>query len=148
MAKKKRTVTCGKCGDQGHNSRSCQTEVKTEVKKGTITKTKVELPDAPAQPKIEDEPEKRPRRAAPTASTGTAATASPFRCPKCNQVAILAIVRVKDHNESFKKGRDIFKGETRCEQCLNKPDPADLILKWGARPDEKLSAELANAANG
>jgi hypothetical protein len=27
-------------------------------------------------------------------------------------------------------------GETRCEQCMNKPNPAELILKWGARPDE------------
>lgn len=145
---KKRTVTCGKCKEEGHNARTCPngTKATSEVKKGQITKTEVELPDPPKTqaPKPEDEP--RPRRAAPTADTGTAATASPFRCPKCNQVAILAIVRVKDHNESFKKKRDVFKGDTRCEKCLNKPDPAELILVWGASPNQKVPAEVANAA--
>jgi hypothetical protein len=76
-----------------------------------------------------------PRRDAPTASN-SGATAAPYRCPKCNQVAIIVIVRVKDYNESFKTGKELFMGETRCEQCMNKPNPAELILKWGARPDE------------
>jgi hypothetical protein len=76
------------------------------------------------------------RRPAPTADTGTAATAAPYRCPKCNSVAILVVVKVKDHNKSFKKERDIFMGETRCEKCMNKPSPSDLILKWGAKPGE------------
>jgi hypothetical protein len=81
-----------------------------------------------------------PRRPAPTADLGTAATAAPYRCPKCNAVAILVVVKVKDYNASFKAGEDVFKGEMRCEKCMNKPAPSDLILKWGASPGEVVPA--------
>jgi hypothetical protein len=77
-----------------------------------------------------------PRREAPTADRGTAATAAPYSCKKCNAIAILVAVKVKDHNESFLKKKEIFKSELRCEKCMNKPVPSDLILKWGATPDE------------
>lgn len=146
-------MTCGKCGGSGHNSRSCApatsvAPVKAEVVKGQIDKVETVIPDPPVgrKTKIDMRDENpRPRRPAPTADTGTAATASPFRCTKCNSVAILVIVRVKDHHETFRQKRDVFKGDQRCEHCLNKPDPAELILKWGALPDEKLSPAEANA---
>lgn len=146
----KRTVTCGKCKGEGHNARTClNTASKSEVKKSPITVTEAVVPDPPVQKKTKIDtrkPEPRPRREAPTADTGTAASAAPYRCPACNQVAILVIVRVKDFNESFKKGREIYKGEMRCEQCMNKPNPAELILKWGAAPGEKVSNEFATTA--
>lgn len=141
---KKRTVTCGKCKGKGHNARSCTVSAEGGVKKGPLTETTVELPDPPKK-RTRIDTRERPRREAPTADKGTAATAAPYRCVKCNSVAILAIVRVKDHAASFKKGKEIFMGEMRCEQCLNKPNPAELILKWGAQPGEKITAEAANA---
>ena len=157
MAKKtkgKRTVTCGKCGKSGHNARSCKpAPTKAGVEKGPIQKTVVEssadIPPPPTKKgsktridmRVE---EQRQRRPAPTADTGTAATAAPYRCPKCNSVAILCIVRVKDFNETFKKKRDIYTGEMRCEQCMNKPNPAELILVWGAKPGQTVTAEEAN----
>ena len=142
---KKRVMTCGKCKGKGHNARTCKDPVKIEnsVVKSEIVVTEVEVPDPPATDRREV-PE-RPRRDAPTADRGTAATASPFRCPKCNQVKILAIVRVKDYAETARRGKAIYRGDMRCEACLNQPDPADLILVWGARPDEKVSVETANA---
>lgn len=148
---KKRTVTCGKCKETGHNARTCPNAApkKSEVKKSPVTKAEAVVPDPPTKKKTKidtREENARPRREAPTADRGTAATASPYRCPACNQVAILVIVRVKDFNESFKKGKEIFKGETRCEQCMNKPNPAELILKWGATPGETVSSEFATTA--
>jgi len=138
---KKRTVTCGKCKDTGHNARTCPT------KESAVAVATTEAPPSPVKtlaPK-EEKPRSKRDRPAPTADRGTAATAAPYRCVKCNQVAILLIVRVKDHNESFKKKKDIFKGEMRCEQCMNKPSPAELILVWGATPDQKVTSEVANA---
>jgi hypothetical protein len=146
MPKKKRTVTCGKCKGKGHNARSCTAGEKGGVQKSTITTTTVEVPDPPTKKKTRIDTRERPRREAPTADIGTAATAAPYRCPKCNAVAILVIVRVKDWVASSKKGRDVYTGQTRCEQCMNKPTPAELILKWGASPDEKVTAEFANTA--
>jgi hypothetical protein len=144
MAKKvkKRTVKCGKCGEEGHNARSC--------KEAEVVEESKEVPPPPTQKKtkinLSDEDQFNPRkRSAPTADFGAKASAAPYRCPKCNAVAILVIVRVKDHNASFKKKREIFKGEQRCEQCMNKPNPAELILKWGAKPGEVVSEETANA---
>ena len=86
-------------------------------------------PDVVPPPPVES----KERRAAPT--RGTDQAAAPYPCPKCGQIAVLVIVRVKDHDQSFKQKKDVFKGETRCEKCFNKP-PSDLILKWGAAPDE------------
>jgi len=129
-AKNKRTVTCGKCKETGHNARTCPT--------AAAPKTEVPTPPVPQKTKLPDEERRMstvPKREAPTASN-SGAMAAPYRCPKCNAVAIIVIVRVKDHNESFKSGKEVFKGETRCEQCMNKPTPAELILKWGARPNE------------
>lgn len=150
--KKKRVITCGKCKVVGHNARTCT--AKTEAKKGSVVKstmveTRVELPDPPTKKRTRidtSEREERPRREAPTADRGTAATAAPYRCQKCNAVSILAIVRVKDHMESHRQGKTVYKGDTRCESCLNKPDPAELIMVWGASPDQVVSAAVANAA--
>jgi len=142
-SKVKRSVTCGKCNEVGHNARTCPTKVKA-------AEVVVEAPPTPAkpEPKInlrEEKPVSKRTREAPTADMGAKASASPFRCQKCNSVGILVIVKVKDHNESFKKKKGIFKGEMRCEDCMNKPNPAELILKWGAKPDEVVSFEAANA---
>lgn len=145
--KKKKSVTCGKCGNTGHNARTCSAEaepVLEEVAVAKVEKGPITVEETKAPEKLPPAPSPR-ARLAPTADTGTAATAAPYRCPKCNAVDILVIVKVKDHNESFKKGRDIYKGDTRCQSCMNKPNPAELILKWGARPDEKVSAVVANA---
>jgi hypothetical protein len=126
--KKARTVTCGSCKEEGHNARTCP---------------KKETPPPPVTTHIEARDAKKtthtvPKRDAPTGDRGTAATAAPYRCNKCNQVAILVIVKVKDHDQSFKKGKEVFKGEMRCEQCMNKPTPSDLILIWGALPDQTV----------
>lgn len=125
---KKRTVTCGNCKEKGHNARSCKVEVKT------VTDT----PPPPVDQKTLRNEERRqhriPRRDAPTAGSG--AIAAPYRCNKCNNVAILVAVKIKDHNESFKQKKEIFMSDLRCEKCMNKPSPSDLILKWGATPDE------------
>ena len=135
----KRTVTCGKCKEPGHNSRSC-----TGARKITSSK---DIPPPPIKPGTKTrltkpdlvEPAKRmstvPKRDAPTADT-SGSQAAPYRCVTCNAVAILVIVRVKDYDASFKKKKEIFKGEMRCEKCMNKPIPSDLILKWGAAPGE------------
>jgi hypothetical protein len=140
-AAKKRTVTCGKCKKEGHNARTCpKGKGKKEIKSSadippppiTGSKTKIDT----RYPQTEKRMNTVPKREAPTADKGAAATASPYRCKKCNAVAILVVVKVKDHDASFKKKKEIFKGETRCEKCMNKPSPSDLILKWGAMPDE------------
>lgn len=132
----KRTVTCGKCKEKGHNARSCST--KKEIKSSADIPTP---PTAGRKTKIDmrhEQTEKRmrvPKRDAPTANN-SGADAAPYRCEKCNAVAILVIVKVKDYNESFKQKKEVFAGETRCEMCMNKPIPSDLILKWGAAPGE------------
>ncbi len=134
MAKstKKRTVTCGKCKKTGHNARSCKAEVKSVTEApppSTDRKTRVDLRDEPRQRRV-------PRRDAPTADMGTGASAPPYRCNKCNNVAILVAVKIKDHDQSFKQKKEVFMSDLRCEKCMNKPSPSDLILKWGASPDE------------
>jgi hypothetical protein len=88
-------------------------------------------------------PPSKPRDA-PTGDRGTAATAAPYRCPKCNQVAILLIAQVKDYVASQRAGKDVFKGDQRCEQCMNKPDPCNLILIWGAKPGQSITEVEAN----
>jgi len=129
MAKtKKRTVTCGKCKEAGHNARTCPTGATVEV-------STPEVVTAPV--KVEPPPTKvRARREAPTADRGTAATAAPYRCEKCNNVAILVIVKIKDHMASHRQKKEVFMGDMRCEKCMNKPTPSDLILRWGAVPGE------------
>lgn len=139
--KSKRTVTCGKCKETGHNARTCPTNKKpsdTPAPAVKIKKTESEVREAAREVREAERAAQvaRRRRDAPTADRGTAATAPPYRCTKCENVAILVIVKVKDYLASSKAGRDIFKGETRCEQCMNKPTPSDLILVWGAKPDE------------
>ena len=144
----KRTVTCGKCKETGHNARTCPTPKKK------ITSS-ADIPAPPIQPGSktridmrQEATEKRlnpvPRREAPTADT-SGAQAAPYRCAKCNAVKILVIVKIKDHNASFKAGKDVFAGDLRCENCMNKPTPSDLILKWGASPDEKIDPATFNA---
>lgn len=142
---KKRTVTCGHCKTQGHNSRTCPAKAPKVESKPEI-KSSADIPDPPVDRKtrldMRDEEQdhrrqhKIPPRDAPTKGVHSSNDVAPYRCPKCNAVAILVVVKVKDHNASFKRQRDVFKGETRCEQCFNKPQPSDLILKWGAMPDE------------
>jgi hypothetical protein len=133
--KTKRTVTCGKCNDTGHNARTCPTKDKAP-------ETKAETPKAPKPPK--KVPGKRDRKS-PTADMGSKSSAAPYRCKKCEQVAILVIVRVSDPNETFRQKKPVFMGQMRCELCMNKPNPADLILVWGAKPGDKVTAEIANA---
>jgi hypothetical protein len=157
-SKAPRTVKCGGCGNEGHNTRTCPSKEAPRSETATATATppepvvetkteaKTEVPPPPVPKKTRiDTREARPRREAPTGDRGTAATAAPYRCPKCNQVAILVVVRVKDHVLSQRAGRDIFKGDQRCEQCLNKPDPTTLILKWGVKPGETVTEAEANA---
>ena len=143
-AAKKRTVTCGKCKEPGHNARTCL---------GDAPVAEAEAPPAPPKPKrtkidTREKEERRhsrvPKRAAPTADIGSAVAPS-FRCPKCSAVAILVIVRVKDENASFKKKKLVYKGEVRCEKCMNKPTPSDLILKWGALPGQMIEPEQPDA---
>jgi hypothetical protein len=55
------------------------------------------------------------------------------------------VVRVKDHAATFTEKRDVYKGDQRCENCLNKPDPAELILRWGVKPGDMVTPEEANA---
>ena len=131
---KKRTVTCGKCKETGHNARTCS------EKAVAVKETPAPVAPTPAVLKTEKPSVRppRPRREAPTQDTGTAATAAPYRCKKCNNVAILVIVKVKDHMASHRQKKEVFMGDMRCEKCMNKPSPSDLILKWGAMPGETV----------
>ena len=138
--KTKRTVSCGKCNDTGHNARTCPTnEAPAEAK--TEAPAPVKAEKAPEPKKV---PGKRDR-SSPTADMGSKSSAAPYRCVKCEQVAILVIVRVPDPNESFRLKKPVFMGQMRCELCMNKPNPADLILVWGAKPDDKVTKAVANA---
>lgn len=143
----KRTVTCSVCEKTGHNARTC-----ADNKRGTDAEQVVAAPPHIPAPPVETkrtridyrEEEDRarkntvPRREAPTQGPFSSSDVSPYRCVKCNAVAILVAVRVKDHNASFKQKRDVWVSDIRCEQCFNKPAPSDLILKWGAMPGEKV----------
>jgi len=146
----KRTVTCGKCNETGHNARTCPIPT---AKKETKSSADIPAPTVQPEPKTridaqQEATEKRlnpvPRREAPTADI-SGSQAAPYRCAKCNSVKILVIVKIKDHNASFKAGKDVFAGDLRCENCMNKPTPSDLILKWGASPDEKIDPATFNA---
>ena len=143
--KGKRTVTCGKCKKTGHNSRTCKPTAETTapVVKKEI-KSSADIPPPPTKKirtKIDERREKAvrrnvvPKRDAPTAGNTSVNDYAPYRCPKCHQVAILVVVRVKDHGATFRLKKDVFVPETRCEKCFTKP-PSDLILKWGAYPNE------------
>lgn len=134
--KKKRTVTCGSCGKTEHNARTCPDKA-TKAPEATKAKKEIKSP-LPALPVPAEEKRQHrvPKRSAPTAGTQAASDAAPYRCPKCNSVKLLVVVKMKDHLASHKTGRDVFVGETRCEDCFNKPAPSDLILKWGAMPNE------------
>lgn len=154
-AKAARTMTCGGCGETGHNTRTCKGAAPVPAPEAAPAATVVEavapapepakVPTPPVPIKTKIDMRERPRREAPTADRGTAASAAPYRCPKCNSVAILAIVRVKDYASSQRLGKEVFRGDQRCEQCLNKPDPTSLILKWGVKPGESVSDAEANA---
>jgi len=126
----KRTVMCGKCKGEGHNARTCPTAEKATAPKVTPVPKVLPESDDRRQSKV-------PKREGQTDKMGAAtAHVSPYRCKKCNSVAILVAVKIKDHNASFKKKKDWFQSDLRCEKCMNKPSPSDLILKWGATPDE------------
>jgi hypothetical protein len=136
----KRTVTCGKCKTTGHNARTCPTS--TKKKKITSSADIPPPPVAGIKTKIDlrqEQTEKRmntvPKRSAPTAGNTSENNHAPYRCEKCTQVAILVSIRVKDHNASYKAGKDVYMADLRCEKCFNKP-PAELILKWGCHPGE------------
>lgn len=136
----KRKVTCGKCKQTGHNARTCKTNVETPEPPAPVIEVpkpekKINLPPPPEP--AEERRMRVPKRPAPTAGIASVNNFAPYRCPKCSQVAILVAVRVKDHYASQKKERTIYKAETRCEKCFNKP-PAELILKWGMRPGEQV----------
>lgn len=134
----KRTVTCGKCKQEGHNARTCKTESVPEPVAKMIY-TSEDIPPPPVKPGSKRRIDYRTeRREAPTAGKVSANDYASYSCPKCNQVAILVVVRIRDHGASFRQGRDVYVPEFRCEECFNKP-PADLILKWGAEPNEKIT---------
>lgn len=135
MAKtKKRTVTCSKCNETGHNARTCSKETTKSAVAVKVTPPELFKKLINEKPPVK----KRPRRPAPTQDTGTAATSAPYRCTKCNNVAILVIVKIKDHMASHRQKKEVFVGDLRCELCMNKPSPSDLILKWGATPGETV----------
>lgn len=160
---KKRTVSCGGCGGEGHNKRTCPSKgVGTPVETTTATAeppvttppvSTTSVPEASEASKPAPTPVTLPKpkvvspreREAPTADRGSKATAAPYRCSKCNQVAILVIAKVKDWAESQRLGKEVFKGDLRCELCMNKPDPCNLILVWGAKPGQTVTVAEANA---
>jgi len=143
---KKRTVTCSVCKEEGHNARTCSDNKKgTDAEQVAAPESHLPKPEGDQTRRRidyrEEEPPRQnvvPRRDAPTQGPFSSEGVSPFRCEKCQSVAVLVAVRVKDHNESFKKKREIFKSEIRCEKCFNKPQPSDLILKWGVLPGEDI----------
>lgn len=136
----KRTVTCGSCKEPGHNARTCPTkgEIKSskDIPPPPITGRKTRIDERQEQTKRRMSTV--PRRLSPTKDTGTGATAPPYRCEKCNAIAILVIVKIKDHNASYLQKKEVFTGQMRCELCMNKPTPSDLILVWGATPGQTV----------
>ena len=152
---RKRTVTCSNCGNAGHNVRTCRVGKSDSLTKGVSEPVLESSADIPAPPitgrktKVDMRHEQSKRRLrdrpSPTADKGSMASGAPYRCKKCNEVAILVLVRVKDVVESRRMQKDVYKSDLRCERCMNKPVPSDLILKWGARPDETIEpSELNN----
>jgi hypothetical protein len=154
-SKVKRTVACGGCGADGHNKRTCPSKGAigspvTATAEPPVTTSAPEVKAEVVAPKPVVLPKGREvvstrKREAPTADRGTAATAAPYRCPKCNQVAILVIVRVKNYVASQTEGKEVWRGDQRCEQCMNKPDPCSLILVWGAKPGQTMTDAEVNA---
>jgi hypothetical protein len=127
-AKKKRVITCSKCSKTGHNARTCKEGLKPKPEPKKKTK---KTPTPVAKRKG------APKRERPAPTRGNESAAAPYDCPRCNQIAVLVVVKVKDNNKTYLAGKDVFTTEMRCEKCFQKP-PTDLIVKWGAHPGEKV----------
>ena len=129
--KAKRAIKCSKCQEEGHNARTCKAE--DSPKKETKT------PPPPVDKitrKVDARQEDSAKRRRPAPTEGNEHKATPYACPRCSQIGVLVIVKVKDHNKSYKAGKEVFGAEMRCEKCFQKP-PTDLIVKWGAAPGDK-----------
>ncbi|MCI0562785.1 MAG: hypothetical protein MN733_30250 [Nitrososphaera sp.] len=136
MDKPRGNYKCGKCGDMGHNARTCPTKVAkvepvvapTPVAESgwVLTGTKVvETPPVPPVAQVplstSDDFTHRPIEV----STRPARPPSPYDCPTCKCVGILVLVELIDGTPQL-----------RCEHCHNKV-ACRVIMKWGAAPLDK-----------
>jgi DNA-directed RNA polymerase subunit RPC12/RpoP len=140
MSKKRRTYKCGKCGNNGHNARTCPT--KADVSKAVTTTKPTPAPTpvvaeatTPAEAPVEDDPAPTGQFPLDGSSDLTIARrtstetpkvpAAPYNCPSCHQVAVLVLVELLDGKQAL-----------RCEKCRNST-PISKIVKWGAFPKDK-----------
>lgn len=147
--KPKRVYKCGKCGDKGHNARTCKQSKKADVT-AVVTETVASTESTPAatteavtpstteDSSSDDEPAKPqpelPRvvmsqtqdlTAIPDKGPSPVSNVSPYKCEVCYQVGILTLLELEN-------GQSVL----RCEHCMNKVR-AVKHLKWGATPADK-----------
>lgn len=142
VKKQKRVYKCGKCGNKGHNARTCKGSTAapvTTVVENTVTTTDdtttttETTATADEEPASEPAPKPEPPRVVmsetkdltvidrrPTASSNV----SPYNCETCGQVGVLVLLELEDGAKAL-----------RCEHCMNKVR-AKQILTWGAKPGD------------
>jgi len=123
--KAKRTYKCGSCGEKGHNARKCpKTKAAVTATPEVTAPAEVKAPES-VNPPVALSSTQDLTSALRRKNDRPARPASPFECPACLRVGILAIIE----NEQKQK-------LMRCEYCYTKCTPK-LILKWGAMPEDK-----------
>jgi len=129
---KKTTYKCGHCGEKGHNARTCPTKTTTTTTKtATKTTTTTATTTIPAPLKIEPSVD----IVSKSRKGSTPSTPGCFECKRCQNIGVLVLIGITVNGKSV--------SELRCEKCHNN-SPVDVILKWGASPDDKPTSLYKN----
>jgi len=128
MAKTKGMYKCGKCGNLGHNARTCaQAKVAPPAAAPAAAPIEAqaveEKPDPGPQIPMGETMDLTAARRGPSGRPINAP--SPFECPTCLRVGVLVLVELEQGAKQL-----------RCEHCHNKVK-VKIILKWGAQPGDK-----------
>ena len=122
---KRTTYKCGKCGETGHNARTCtggKSSTSTEQVSDSSSAV-IEKPTPPTVALSTTEDLTAIRRL--SKESRPVNVPSPFTCPTCQRVGILVLIETPEGNRQL-----------RCEYCQNKT-PVKIIHKWGAVPGDK-----------
>lgn len=133
---------CGRCGDNGHNARTCtnkfQPSLDQRIDEETAVLNKILQPRPPIKKdttsvgqvplSTTQDLTYRPVEDVKTLSRPP----SPYDCPTCKRVGILVLVELEDSTPQL-----------RCEHCHNQVR-CKVILKWGAAPLDKPAAGTPN----